>query len=156
MLPLFLQLLADAEKRVPTTLPCLKSLDLHDIDFSSDIMVSCAIELICGSPNLETLYIRATHDYEVLPPALSSSDVDFSKMGQLQLQSVMLVRISGLKNEECLIKSLLSGSPLLEKMEILAHLFQHVGVDNGKLMFATKLLELHRASPVAEIKLKFL
>ena len=76
-------------------------------------------------------------------------------MVQLQLQSVMLVRISGLKNEECLIKSLLSCSPLLEKMEILAHLFQHVGVDNGKLIFATKLLELHRASPVAEIKLKF-
>ncbi|PWA56668.1 F-box domain, Leucine-rich repeat domain, L domain-like protein [Artemisia annua] len=118
-------------------------------------MVSCAIELICGSPNLETLYIRAKHDYEVPPPALGSSDVDFSKMVQLLLQSVMLVGISGLKNEECLIKSLLSGSPLLEKMEILARLFQHVGVDNGKLIFATKLLELHRASPVAEIKLKF-
>ncbi|GJX12712.1 F-box/FBD/LRR-repeat protein-like protein [Tanacetum coccineum] len=149
------KLLADAEKRVPTTIPCLKSLNLHGIDFSSDIMVSCVIELICGSPNLETLRISAKHDYEVPPPALCSSDVDFSKMGQLRLQSVLLVCIGGLKNEECLIKSLLSGSPLLRKMEIHADLFQHVGVDNGKLMFATKLLELHRASPVAEIKLKF-
>ncbi|GKG03271.1 hypothetical protein Tco_0310907, partial [Tanacetum coccineum] len=97
----------------------------------------------------------AKHDYEVPPPALCSSDVDFSKMGQLQLQSVMLVRISGLKNEECFIKSLLSGSPSLKEMEILAHLLQYVD-DYKKLMFATQLLELHRASPVAEIKLKFL
>ncbi|GKC77051.1 F-box domain containing protein [Tanacetum coccineum] len=149
------KLLAVAEKRVPTTIPCLKSLNLHGIDFSSDIMVSCAVELICRSPNLETLWIRAKHDYEVPQPALCSSDVDFSKMGQLQLQSVMLVCIGCLKNEECLIKSLLSGSPSLRKMVIYADLFQHVGVDNGKLMFATKLLELHRASPVAEIKLKF-
>ncbi|GJV53443.1 F-box/FBD/LRR-repeat protein-like protein [Tanacetum coccineum] len=149
------KLLADAKKRVPTTLPCLKSLSLHEMDFSSDVMVSCAIGLICGSPKLETLWIGAKHDYEVPPPALCSSDVDFSKMGQLQLQSVMLVRISGLKNEECFIKSLLSGSPSLKEMEILAHLLQYVD-DYKKLMFATQLLELHRASPVAEIKLKFL
>ncbi|GJT47321.1 hypothetical protein Tco_0956036 [Tanacetum coccineum] len=129
------KLLADAEKNVLTTIPCLKSLNLHGIDFSSDIM--------------------AKYVYEFPQSALCSSDVYFSKMVQLQLQSVTLVRISGLKNEECLIKSLLSGSPLLRKMEIHTDLFQHVGVDNGKLIFATKLLELHRASPVAEIKLKF-
>nr|GEU93362.1 hypothetical protein [Tanacetum cinerariifolium] len=67
----------DAEKRVPTSLPSLKKLSLCDVDFSSAFMVSFAVELICGSPYLETLVIWAKYEDDVLPPA---ADVDFNIM----------------------------------------------------------------------------
>ena len=69
-------------------------------------------------------------------------------MGQLQLQKVLLGFIKGLDNEICLIKFLLTCSPLLKKMHVITH-----KVLGGELMFAKKLLKLHRASRVAEIDL---
>ncbi|GJV65732.1 F-box/FBD/LRR-repeat protein-like protein [Tanacetum coccineum] len=136
----------DAEKRVPTSLPCLKKLSLCDVDFSSAIMVSFAVELICGSPYLETLVIWAKYEDDVLPPA---AEVDFSIMGQLQLQNVSALCLRGLVNELCLIKSLLACSPLLKKMTVRSN----SKVFGGQLMLAKRLLTLHRASPIAEIKL---
>ncbi|GKB11495.1 F-box/FBD/LRR-repeat protein-like protein [Tanacetum coccineum] len=86
---------ADAENRVLTSLPRLKTLDLYDIDFRSSAVTSCVIELICGFPNLESLSIRSIYKYAVRVPAVCSSPVDFSRMGQLQLLKVKLAEIRG-------------------------------------------------------------
>lgn len=138
-------LAGDAEKRVPTPLPCLKKLSLCDVDFSSAIMVSFAVELICGFPYLETLVFRAKYEDDALPPA---AEVDFSRVGQLQLQNVEVICLSGSENELCLIKSLLACSPLLKKMTV----YSSSEVFGGQMMLAKRLLKLHRASPVAEIE----
>ncbi|GKA66775.1 F-box/FBD/LRR-repeat protein-like protein [Tanacetum coccineum] len=140
---------ADAENRVLTSLPRLKTLDLYDIDFRSSAVTSCVIELICGFPNLESLSIRSIYKYAVRVPAVCSSPVDFSRMGQLQLLKVKLAEIRGLKREVCLVKYLLDCSPLLKKMDIHADSsgVRELGGDNGERKFATKLLKLRRASP---------
>lgn len=110
--------LVDAEKRVRTTLSCLKKLRLYEVDFSNAIMVSCVIDLICGFPNLKTLLIKATFGDDVPAPAGSSLEVDFSRMRELQLRKVKFVSVKYRKNEVCLMKSLIARSPLLEKMVI--------------------------------------
>ncbi|PWA73843.1 F-box domain, Leucine-rich repeat domain, L domain-like protein [Artemisia annua] len=78
--------MADAEKRVPSVFPRLGTLTLSGVDFRSTTMVSRAIDLICDSPNLEDLMIVSEYNDEVPPPALCSSEVDFKRMEQLQLQ----------------------------------------------------------------------
>ena len=62
----------------------------------------------------------------------------------------MLTSIRGSVNDLCLIKSLLAGSPLLKKIVITARPSEMYDGERG---FTTKLLKLHRASPVAEIDL---
>ncbi|PWA40978.1 F-box domain, FBD domain, Leucine-rich repeat domain, L domain-like protein [Artemisia annua] len=144
------QLLEDARRSVPRSFPCLKKLNLFGIDFSSETMVSFAVELICACPNLLSLNIK-TAIQDAFPPG--SSEVDYSRMGQLQLRNVGLYSIRGSKNEECMIKSLLACSPLLKKIVITADSPEVFGDDHGDSDFATKLLKLHRASPIAEIDL---
>lgn len=155
------QLLEDARRSVPTSFPCLKKLNLLGIDFSSKSMVSFAVELICACPNLLSLKICALYEdllslkmktaiEDAFQPG--SSEVDYSRMGQLQLRNVELYSITGSKNEECMIKSLLACSPFLKRIVINAD-SQVFGDDHGDSEFATKLLKLHRASPIAEIDL---
>lgn len=92
------------------------------------------------------------YTYDVPPPTLCSSElVDYSRTGQLQLRSVMLNNIRGTDNELFLMKTLLACSPLLKKMVIFVNSSQFFDGARGCLMFATKLLKLHRASPIAEI-----
>nr|GEY19967.1 hypothetical protein [Tanacetum cinerariifolium] len=110
--------LVDAEKRVRTTLACLKKLRLYEVDFSNAMMVSCVIDLICGLPDLETLLIKATFGDDVPALAGSSSEVDFSRITRLQLRKVKFVSVECTKNELCLMKSLIACSPFLEKMVI--------------------------------------
>ncbi|GKE65627.1 hypothetical protein Tco_1519788 [Tanacetum coccineum] len=135
---------------VPTILPCLKTLRLYEINFSNRTMVLCAIDLICGSPNLETLLIKGTYEDDVPASAGSSLEVDFSRMGQLQLREVEFNYVTFIKNEVCLMKSLLACSPLLNKMLINPKLPKVFGGDDGKRKFVTELM-LHRASPITEI-----
>nr|GEV52217.1 hypothetical protein [Tanacetum cinerariifolium] len=144
------KLLADVEMSVPTILPCLKTLRLYEINFSNRTMVLCAIDLICGSPNLETLLIKGIYEDDVSAPAGSSLEVDFSRIGRLQLREVEFVFVTCIKNEVCLMKLLLACSPLLNKMIINPKLPKVFGGDDGKKKFVTELM-LHRASPIAEI-----
>ncbi|GKE78617.1 hypothetical protein Tco_1544737, partial [Tanacetum coccineum] len=132
--------LEGARRSVPTALVCLKKLKLYFIDLSSKTMVSLVVELICASPNLHSLEIAIACEH-------GSSEVDYSRIRQLQLQKVKLYRVIGSKSEECLIKSLLACSPLLKKMSI--------AVDTPEVFgdFTTNLLKLHRASPRAKLKL---
>ncbi|GJW55633.1 F-box domain containing protein [Tanacetum coccineum] len=141
---------ADVKMSVPTILPCLKTLRLYDINFSDRTMVLCAIDLICGSPNLETLLIKGTYEDDVPAPAGSSLEVDFSRMGQLQLREVKFNFVTCIKNEVCFMKSLLACSPLLNKMLINPKLPKVFGGADGKRKFVTELM-LHRASPMTEI-----
>nr|GEW23308.1 hypothetical protein [Tanacetum cinerariifolium] len=105
-----------AEMSVQTALPWLKKLGLYEVDFRNGIMVSCAINLIFGFPNLETILIK--DDDPLL--AVTSTDVDFSRMGQLQLRKVEFVSFGGLQNEECMRTSILHRSPFLNEMDISA------------------------------------
>ena len=73
----------------------------------------------------------------------------------MQLRNVVFVLVRGLENEVCLMKSLLDCSPFLQKMDLSGKSLEVLGGDRGALMFATKLLKLHRASPVAEIDFDF-
>ncbi|GJR77131.1 putative RNA-directed DNA polymerase, partial [Tanacetum coccineum] len=140
--------LADAEKIVLPALLCLKTLRLCSLNIRSDIMVSFVTDMICGFPNLETLTINGEYHYNDHVPETSvrSTELNCSKMGQLQLREVLIGSIMGLENEISLIKFILACSPLLKNMLIFTR-----KVLGGELMFAKKLLKLHRASPVAEI-----
>lgn len=146
------ELLAYAEKGVRAALPCLKTLRLYEIDFSNVIMVSCAIDFICGFPNLETLLIKAPYEDDVPASAGSSSAVDFGRMGQLQLQlrTVEFVFVGCIKNEVCLMKSLLASSPLLKKLVINPKSSKVFGGEDGHRKFSRELKRC-LASPVAEI-----
>ncbi|GKD69279.1 hypothetical protein Tco_1323369, partial [Tanacetum coccineum] len=75
--------------------------------------------------------------------------MDFSS----SVMNVVLTSIRGSVNDLCLIKSLLAGSPLLQKMVICARPSEMFGGESG---FTTKLLKLHRASPIAEIDITWL
>ncbi|GKD07291.1 F-box/FBD/LRR-repeat protein-like protein [Tanacetum coccineum] len=152
------KLLSDTEKRAPTSFPYLKALTLKQIDFSSEVMTSLAIEFICASPNLETLWISGTWKNDVPPPTDYTTEVKCISFGQLrQLRDVVLGSCRGLENEVCFIKSLLACSPVLKRMSVIfssVYSNQVLGShdrDREKLRFAKELLTFHRASPVAEI-----
>nr|GEZ63124.1 hypothetical protein [Tanacetum cinerariifolium] len=147
------KLLEDGKTRCPNAFPCLKSLKLWRVDFSSEAMVSCAIELICSSPNLQSLEITARYNDEVQPSAVSFPKVDYSRIGQLQLRKVEFRLFRGSEIEICLIKRLLCFSPLLKKMRICCQSSEMFGGESGGRMFATKLLKFSRASPTVEIDL---
>ncbi|KAK9051165.1 hypothetical protein SSX86_027791 [Deinandra increscens subsp. villosa] len=143
----------DARKRFPITFPCLRALSLSNMDLSSGIMLSFAFEMIRSSPSLQTLDILARKWYVDPLPEIGYPEVDYNTTGLLQLRSVVFYTDS--KNSEdgkftiWLIKYLLACSPFLEKMAIEASSFLY----DEKLEFATRLLALHRASPVAKINL---
>ncbi|XP_022020376.1 F-box/FBD/LRR-repeat protein At1g13570-like isoform X2 [Helianthus annuus] len=145
-----------AKKRFLTTHPCLKTLTLSTIDLCDGIMLSCALELIRNFPNVQTLEITATRDWDDYPndptpaAATCSRDLDNDTMGLLQLQSAVFTQFKGSENEVYLIKYLLACSPFLKKLAVKLHFL--LGPDE-ELIFARKLLKLHRASPIAEIKL---
>ncbi|GJR44234.1 putative F-box-like domain superfamily protein, partial [Tanacetum coccineum] len=141
------------DKRVPTAFSYLKTLKLYQMDFSSSVMVSCVFGMIFGSSNLQTLKITATYKNAVQPTAICSSEVDYNTIGKTQLRNVVLTSIWGSVYDLCLIKSLLAGSPLLKKMVICARPSEMFG---GEREFTTKLLKLHRASPIAGIDITWL
>ncbi|KAK9051162.1 hypothetical protein SSX86_027788 [Deinandra increscens subsp. villosa] len=138
-----------ATKRSPTTFPCLETLELSHIDLGSGIMLSFAFEIITRSPNLQTLRITAGKQDVDLPPAICSPEVDYSTTGLLQLRSVEFMCCKASEDEVCLIKYLLTSSPFL-KVVVISSSNSRVAPDE-QLVFAKKLLKLHRASPVAEI-----
>nr|GEW87176.1 hypothetical protein [Tanacetum cinerariifolium] len=144
------KLSADAEMSVLTALPYLKTLRLYEIDFSNAVMVSFAIDLICGLPNVETLLIKAGYEDDVPVHVVSSSKVDFSKLKLLQLRKVEIVSVRCTEIEICWMESLLACSPLLKKMVISPESSNVFFADDGEREFA-KALKQHRASPVAEI-----
>ncbi|KAJ0837862.1 putative F-box domain, leucine-rich repeat domain superfamily, F-box-like domain superfamily [Helianthus annuus] len=138
-----------AKKRFSTVIPCLKALKLTRMYLNSDMELFCAFELIRSFPNLQTLEITAAHsNWDAGPPP----QVDYNTMGLLQLRSVRIECLKGSKNEVRLIKYLLGSSPFLKKIVIHHYLFIAISLDE-KLMFARKLLNLYRASPVVKIDL---
>ncbi|KAJ0823179.1 putative F-box domain, FBD domain, leucine-rich repeat domain superfamily [Helianthus annuus] len=140
------------EKRFPTTFSSLKTLKVSTIDLCNGIMLSCAFELIKSFPNLQTLEITTTSHRDVGPtPAICSPDLDYNSMELLQLQSVVFTYFKASENEVCLIKFLLAYSPFLKKIVIHPH--SCLSLDE-KLVYARKLLKLHRASPVIDIDVR--
>ncbi|KAF5762070.1 putative F-box domain, leucine-rich repeat domain superfamily, F-box-like domain superfamily [Helianthus annuus] len=138
-----------AKKRSPTTFPCLKTLKLLAIDLENGIMLSCAFEMIKSFPNLQTLEITPNY-YRDEKAAICSLDVDYNTLGMLQLRSVVFTYIKASESEVCLIKYLLACSPFLKKIVIRPHSCLALG---EQMMFAKKLLKLHRASPDVDINL---
>nr|GEW97820.1 14-3-3-like protein GF14 iota [Tanacetum cinerariifolium] len=132
------QILADAENRVPASLPRLMTLNFDKINFRNGAVISCVIELIRALPNLETLSIKGTFKDVVPFLAACSSEVDFSIMGQLQLLKVTLYYIRGLENEISLIKYLLDCSPLLKKMDICAKSSTYIERSNRPTILMTR------------------
>ncbi|KAJ0683212.1 putative F-box domain, FBD domain, leucine-rich repeat domain superfamily [Helianthus annuus] len=133
-------------KRFSAAFPCLKVLKLSRILLEYD-MLSYAFELIRSFTNLQTLEITAAHsNLDAGPPP----QVDYNTMGLLQLRSVTIECFKGSENEVCLIKYLLGSSPFLKKIVIRRR--SYIASDE-RIMFAKKLLMLHRASPTAEIDL---
>nr|GEU69300.1 hypothetical protein [Tanacetum cinerariifolium] len=147
------EFLADAcvGNKVATTFLSLKTLNLFRVEFNDDLMVSLISEMICSSPNLHNLNIWAKYRSNVPPRA----DSDCNTMGMLHLRSVVFSCYEGSENEVRFIKSLLACSPLLEKNKIHGYSSQVFSGDKGKLMFATKLLKLPRASPTAEVDISW-
>ncbi|XP_071735732.1 F-box/FBD/LRR-repeat protein At1g13570-like [Rutidosis leptorrhynchoides] len=137
---------------VGTSLSCLKNLRLLSVDFGSDIMLSFAIDMIWGLPELQTLEIRNAYDDDVPQPAFRASDLNHISMGQLQVRNVVFISFNGFENEIYLMKNLLACSPALKRIVI--HPNQSLTLnDDEKSMFATKLLDLHRASSSAKVNI---
>nr|GEX90426.1 hypothetical protein [Tanacetum cinerariifolium] len=103
-------------KKVPTAFLCLKTLKLYPVDFTCDFG-SFVLEMICNSPNLQSLKIMAIHKDNV-PTAHRFIDLDYSTMEQLQLRSVVFKCFKGSENEMSFIKYLLACSPLLKRVVI--------------------------------------
>nr|GEU94817.1 hypothetical protein [Tanacetum cinerariifolium] len=138
------------KKKVPAAFNCLKTLKLHFIDFSDDVMASFVFEMICASPNLQTLEIKACDNY-VSPETLWSLELDPKTAGKLQLLDVSFPSFRGSKNEVCLLRYLLACSPLLKKISIKLELESLVGGEGEKFKLSKTLKQLYRASPVAEM-----
>ncbi|XP_076885271.1 F-box/FBD/LRR-repeat protein At1g13570-like [Bidens hawaiensis] len=134
-----------ANKRFSFAFPCLKTLKLTRIRLDDGMKLSCAFELIRSCPNLQTLEITACNWF-----AMKLDLYDLNTTGLLQLRSVTFEYLKGSENELRLIKYLLACSPFLQKIVIRFHSSSTIAPDK-KLKFASKLLKLHRASPVAEI-----
>ncbi|KAJ0445027.1 hypothetical protein HanPSC8_Chr16g0740681 [Helianthus annuus] len=139
-----------AKKRSPTTFPCLKTLKLSAIDLENGNMLSCAFEMIKSFPNLQTLEITPTYYGDAPKAAICSLDVDYNTLGMLQLRSVVFTYSKASESEVCLIKYLLACSPFLKKIVIRPHSCLAL---SEQMMFAKKLLKLHRASPDVDINL---
>ena len=71
-------------------------------------------------------------------------------MGHLQLREVEFGFFRCIKNEVCLMRSLLACSPLLNKMIIIPKSLKVFGSDDGKKKFVKELMQ-NRASSMAEI-----
>ena len=71
-------------------------------------------------------------------------------MKELQLREVKFVSVKCIKNEVCLMKSLIACSPLLEKMVINPKSSKAFGGNDGKRKFVTEL-KSYQASPITEI-----
>ncbi|XP_076926131.1 F-box/FBD/LRR-repeat protein At1g13570-like isoform X2 [Bidens hawaiensis] len=134
-----------ANKGLSIAFPCLMALKLSCIDLLKGMKLSCAFELIRSCPNLQTLEITASNSH-----ADSPLQLDYSTTGLLQLRNVTFECLTGSENELRLIKYLLASSPFLQKIVIRLRSSSMITPDE-KLKFASKLLKLHRASPVAEI-----
>ncbi|XP_076915247.1 F-box/FBD/LRR-repeat protein At1g13570-like [Bidens hawaiensis] len=136
-------------KRSSNAFPSLKALKLTGIYLGNNIMLSCALELIRCSPNMQTLEITASK-YLFLQdddptPAVSFPEVDYNTMGSLQIRSVVFNYSKGSVNEDYLFKYLLSSSPFLKKIDIrtLSSIVPS--------LFPRKLLKLQRAYPDVDI-----
>ncbi|KAJ0823141.1 putative F-box domain, FBD domain, leucine-rich repeat domain superfamily [Helianthus annuus] len=134
-------------KRFSAAFPCLKVLKLSSLILDNGMELLCAFELIRSFTNLQTLEITAvTNDWYFGPPP----HINYDATGLLQLRSVKFECLKGSENELCLIKFLLACSPFLKKIVI--HRRSYIA-SHERMMFAKKLLMLHRASPAAEIDL---
>nr|XP_043625869.1 F-box/FBD/LRR-repeat protein At1g13570-like [Erigeron canadensis] len=135
-------------KMIRNTFPSLKTLTISQINFSGFAEVACAMGIISTSPNLRTLNMTAAYTQAFLPYVFCSTDSAQSILGQLQLQDVVFRSCKGSRIEVVMIKFLLAGSPLLKKMVI--HSDSSLSSDE-KLVFATTLLKLSRASHTAKV-----
>ncbi|GKD52682.1 hypothetical protein Tco_1281658 [Tanacetum coccineum] len=133
------------------TFSCLKKLALGKIDFGSFNAFFCAYDMIWSFPNVQYLHILATYNDDVPTPLHYEVDSYTSK--NLKLERVIFSGFIGSEAEVSLIKDILACSPLLKRIDICPNASQMFGGDYGKLRFATNLLNLHRASPIAEVNI---
>ncbi|XP_076892224.1 F-box/FBD/LRR-repeat protein At1g13570-like [Bidens hawaiensis] len=136
-----------AKHRFSTAFPSLKALKLSRMCLDVGLELSCAIELIRSCPNLQTLEITTNSQY-TSPP----QPVDYHTTEQLQLRSVMFEYWKGSENDVCLLKYILACSPFLKKSVIRPYALIMIASDE-RLKFTSKLMKLHRASPVVDINI---
>ncbi|GJW06049.1 F-box/FBD/LRR-repeat protein-like protein [Tanacetum coccineum] len=151
------EMLADdvAQKKVPTAFPCLKNLKIYEVYFHRDIQTSCVIDMICGSPNLQTLVIKADEGLDNPHTAVTYSlRLNCNTTRLPQLQNVVLSGFRGLRNEVCLMKFILACSPLLKKIVIKVHKICKERYSGFSLRWISEVLDGHIASPEAEIDIR--
>ncbi|XP_071736912.1 F-box/FBD/LRR-repeat protein At1g13570-like [Rutidosis leptorrhynchoides] len=142
----------DVEEVISGKLLCdsfsrIKSLTLRYFDFDCSVMSPFVYEIIWGLPNLQTLTIYGSSDYEDRSLELCTS------MGQLQLLNVVLEYFEGSKYELFFIKKLLACTPLLKKITIRPARYRHFDGHEEKFMVAKELLMFERASTIAKVDL---
>nr|XP_043626254.1 F-box/FBD/LRR-repeat protein At1g13570-like [Erigeron canadensis] len=130
--------------------PSLKTLKFSEINVGNLTEVLSAYKMICGSPNLRTLYMTVASTQASLPYVFRSTDSNQKTYRGLQLRDVVFRSCRGSLREVSLIKYLLDCTPLLKKMVI--HSDSSMMSDE-KLVFATTLLKLSRASRTAKVDL---
>ncbi|KAI7754365.1 hypothetical protein M8C21_006053 [Ambrosia artemisiifolia] len=134
-----------ATKKFPTAFTSIRALKLTRIDFGNRLMLSFALETIGHFLNLQTLDIISSSRHVDDPFPISIPEVDYN---MTELRSVMFRCFKGSENEVYMIKYLLACSPSLKAIGILRdRCLQPV----EELIYAKKLLKLHRASAEAEI-----
>ncbi|XP_076919828.1 F-box/FBD/LRR-repeat protein At1g13570-like [Bidens hawaiensis] len=144
-----------ANKRFSLAFPCLTTLRLSRTCLDDGIHLSCALNLIRSSPNLQTLQISASNCDTASCPRVDENTMgllDDNTTGLLHLQSVLFEYLDGSENELCLIKYLLDSSLVLKRFVMYCNMFHFITPDQ-MLKFASKLLKLRPASPVVDIDL---
>ncbi|GJU64317.1 hypothetical protein Tco_1246152 [Tanacetum coccineum] len=144
MCTIFLQFIGEAGARKfvrRNIFPSLKTHTLNAINVSNGNMVLWAFLIIFGCPILQTLEITDIHMSSAPASIISSPDPLYNRMGRLQIQNVLFSSCRGSEVEICLIKYLLACSPLLKQFILRCDTSL---MSDDKLMFAMKLLKLHR------------
>ncbi|XP_076918218.1 F-box/FBD/LRR-repeat protein At1g13570-like [Bidens hawaiensis] len=139
------------KKKLLTASPSLKALKFTSLDFGNGIVLSFALEVIRLFPNLQTLEMTAILQVPDPFPITIPIPVLEAEYNMAELRSVVFNYFKGSENEVYMIKYFLACSPSLKKIDIQRNWCLPPG---EQLIFAKKLLKLHRASPVAEISFK--
>ncbi|KAK1373300.1 FBD domain-containing protein [Heracleum sosnowskyi] len=133
--------------RLSKPLPCLKTLNISDINFNDLSEVSCLLCLIRSAPNLCKLHILAGDDIQGNLNEYRIQDSEDCVVDHLEI--VTFSYFTGLKAEMELIKFLLAHAPLLKTM--LIHRSPKM-IKDVAFNMADEMLQYSRVSSRAQIR----
>ncbi|KAK1355618.1 FBD domain-containing protein [Heracleum sosnowskyi] len=135
--------------RLPNPMPCLKVLNIYDINFAQLSEILCLLCLIRSAPNLFKLQITVRFEKNAVEGNLKNYWDKVSEDCAIgQLETVTLCKLRGLGTELELIKFILAHSPFLKTMFI--HYSRALEKDETTTM-SEKVLQYAKTSSRAQL-----